>query len=115
MSATAQTVSLRPGGRLRRRRIVNRIMERIGTGAALAAVGLLGRVIVSVTLRAWPALSWHFLATPPALFGPPGGISSAIIGSALIVGMATGMALPVGVLGADYLTEFATRRVAAVV
>src|SRR5204862_494264 len=115
MSATAQTVSLRPGGRLRRRRIVNRIMECIGTGAALAAVGLLGLVVVSVTLRAWPALSWHFLTTPPALFGPPGGISSAIIGSALIVGMATGMALPVGVLGAIYLTEFATRRVAVVV
>jgi phosphate transport system permease protein len=113
MSSAAPTVSLRPSGRLRRRLIVNRLMEAVGTCAALLAVGLLALVVVSVTVRAWPALSWQFLTTPPTLFGPPGGISSAIIGSLLIVGMATAMSLPVGVLGAVYLTEFADRRVAA--
>jgi phosphate transport system permease protein len=46
------------------------------------------------------------------LGGPAGGISSAVIGSALIVGMATGMALPVGVLIAIFLTEFARPAVA---
>ena len=60
-----------------------------------------------------PALSWDFFTKPPSLFGAGGGISSALIGSALIVGMATAMALPVGVLIAIYLTEFAPRRVAA--
>ncbi|HYY03637.1 MAG TPA: phosphate ABC transporter permease PstA [Gaiellaceae bacterium] len=113
MSAVTPEISLRPGGRLKRRRIVNRIMEGVGTAAALLAVAALGVVVVSVAVRGAPALSWHFLSSPPALFGAPGGISSAIIGSALIVGMATGMALPVGVLTAIYLTEFAPRRVAA--
>jgi len=71
-------------------------------------------VTVSVAVRAAPALSWDFLTQPPNLFGGPGGgISSAIIGSALIVGMATALALPVGVLIAIYLTEFAPRAVAA--
>ena len=44
--------------------------------------------------------------------GPGGGISSAIIGTAIIVGLATLIALPVGVLAAIYLTEFAPRRLA---
>ena len=115
MSAVTAEISLRPGGRLRRRRIVNRVMESIGTAAALLAVAVLGLVVVSVAVRAAPAISWHFLTTPPALFGAPGGISSAIVGSALIVAMATGMALPVAVLGAVYLTELAHRRVAATI
>ena len=114
MAAATPQVSLRATGRLRRRRIVNRIMEAIGTAAALVAVGVLVLVVVSVTVRAWPALSWDFLTQPPNLFGGPGGgISSAIIGSAIIVAMATALALPVGVLIAIYLTEFAPRAVAA--
>lgn len=114
MAAAAPQVSLQATGRLRRRRIVNRIMEGIGTAAALLAVAVLVVVVVSVTVRAWPALSWDFLTQPPNLFGGPGGgISSAIVGSALIVAMATALALPVGVLVAIYLTEFAPRAVAA--
>src|SRR6185437_2827037 len=48
---------------------------------------------------AWPALSWDFLTKPPALFGQAGGgISSAIVGSALIVAIATALALPIDIL-----------------
>jgi phosphate transport system permease protein len=113
MSAVTPEISLRPSGKLRRRRVVNRIMESLGTLAALLAVAVLVIVVTSVAIRAAPALSWDFFTEPPSLFGAGGGISSAIIGSALIVAMATAMALPVGVLIAIYLTEFAPRRVAA--
>jgi phosphate transport system permease protein len=113
MSAATPAVSLRPSGGLRRRQIVNKIMELLGWAAALAAVAVLFVVIISVLVRAWPALSWDFLTKPPALFGQPGGgISSAIIGSAIIVAIATAIALPVGVLIGIYLTEFAPRAVA---
>jgi phosphate transport system permease protein len=113
MSAVTPAISLKPSGGLRRRQIVNRIMEILGWTAALVAVGVLFLVIISVAVRAWPALSWDFLTKPPALFGQAGGgISSAIIGSALIVAMATALALPVGVLIGIYLTEFAPRYVA---
>jgi phosphate transport system permease protein len=113
MSAVSPAVSLKLSGGLRRRRLVNRIMETIGWAAALTAVSVLFLVIVSVAVRAWPALSWDFLTKPPALLGQPGGgISSAIVGSALIVAMATALALPVGVLIGIYLTEFAPRFIA---
>lgn len=113
MSAVSPQVDLRPGGRLRRRRIVNRIMETVGTLAALAAVAVLVIVVVSVVRKGAPSLSWHFLTSEPNQFGGPGGgISNAIVGSVLIVGVATAIALPVGVATAIFLTEFAPRRLA---
>jgi len=113
MAAVTSTVTLKATGRARRRLLANRAMEAAGTVAALLAVGVLGLVVVSVVVRAWPALHWSlFTATPNLLGGPGGGISSAIVGSALIVAIATAMALPVGVLAAIYMTEFAPRRVA---
>lgn len=96
--------------------MVNRAMEAIGTIAAVLALAALGLVVVSVVYRAWPALHLSLFTHTPQLFGGPGGgISSAIVGSALIVAMATGMALPVGVLAAIYMTEFARPRIAGVV
>jgi phosphate transport system permease protein len=114
MAAATPQLSLRPTGRDRRRLLVNRIMEGVGTGAAFLAVAVLIVVVVSVAIRAAPALSWDFFTQPPNLFGGPGGgISSAIVGSLLIVAMATALALPVGVLIAIFLTEFASPQVAA--
>jgi phosphate transport system permease protein len=114
MSTLEPAFSLRPSGGLRRRRIVNKVMETLGTLAALSAVAVLGLVVVSVAVRAAPALSLDFFTKPPNLFGGPGGgISSAIVGSALIVGLATLITLPLGVLTAIYLVEFAPRSVAA--
>jgi phosphate transport system permease protein len=112
MSALSPEVNLRPAGRLRRRRIVNRIMESLGTLAALLAVAVLVIVVVSVARKGAPSLSWHFLTSEPKLFGGSGGgISNAIVGTALIVGVATAIALPLGVGIAIYLTEFAPKRV----
>jgi phosphate transport system permease protein len=113
MAAVTPQLALRAGAQARRRLVVNRVMESLSTAAALLAIGVLALVIASVALRAAPALSWNLFTRAPSLFGGQGGISSAIIGSALILAMATAMAVPVGVLTAVYLTEFAPRRVAA--
>jgi phosphate transport system permease protein len=110
MSAAAPEFALRPSGGLRRRQIVNKIMESLGWGAALLAVGILVLVVVSVAVRAAPALNIDFFTKPPnPVGGPGGGISSAIVGSAIIVAMATVITLPLGVLIGIYLTEFAPR------
>jgi phosphate transport system permease protein len=67
-----------------------------------------------VARRGASELSWGFLTSPLPLFGQPGGgIAPLIVGSALIVGIATVIALPLGVLTALFLSEFASRRVAA--
>jgi phosphate transport system permease protein len=116
MASVAQPLSLRATGRSRRRLRVNNLMEGLATAAALLALAALGVVVVSVVVRAWPALHLSlFTHTPNLIGGPGGGISSAIVGSALLLAMATGMALPVGVLCALYMTEFARPRIAAAV
>src|SRR5207244_11302801 len=96
-SSAGPEFDLRPGGRLRRRRIVNRIMESMGTLAALLAVGVLVIVVVSVVRKGAPALSWHFLVSKPNLFGGPGGgLASAIVGTVIVVGVGAAMAMPIG-------------------
>ena len=113
MSAVAPQISLRASGRVRRRKRINRAVEFFCTAAALAAVAVLGLVVASVLVKAWPALSWHLFTRAPSLFGAQGGISSAIVGTALILGMAVAMAVPVGVLTAVFMVEFAPRKLAA--
>jgi phosphate transport system permease protein len=105
--------------RMRRRRITNRLVEAAATVSALLAVAVLVIVIGSVAKRGAGAISWDFLTKTPVIdtgFGEPqpSGIANAIIGTAIIVGIAVLLALPVGVLTAIYLNELAPKRVSAV-
>jgi phosphate transport system permease protein len=100
-------------GNLKRRNRFNRLVSIVSTVAALLAVGVLVVVVGSVLLKGAGALSWHFLTTPTGLFGDTsGGISNAIVGSAIIVAIAAAMAIPVGILVAIYTTEFAPPAIA---
>jgi phosphate transport system permease protein len=111
---TAGTTSfLTPGPHARRRRLTGRLMEGLATAAALIAAAVLAIVVFTVAQRALPALNTGFFTQNAAPFGATGGgIENAIVGTVIITGIATAMALPVGVLLAIYNTEFASRRVA---
>ena len=106
----ALTIDLRAGARARRRRLVNRIAEAIAILAAAVAVAMLVWVVWSVAERGASLISWSFLTGDlPIPFSPEvGGIGPLIVGSAIVVGIATAIALPVGVLIALFLEEFAS-------
>jgi phosphate transport system permease protein len=105
---------LRGDARVRRRRIVNRLAEAAATIAAFLALMVLGIVVWTIAKRGGSELSWGFLTKDLPLFGQPGGgIAPLIVGSAILVGLATAMALPAGVLIAVFLEEFASPRVRA--
>jgi phosphate transport system permease protein len=100
---------------LRRRRAVNRLMEVVATLAAFAAVGVLGLMVVSVARRGGGAIDLNLFTKTPHPFSftnEPSGLENAFVGTAIIVGIATAMSVPVGVLSAIYLNEFARARVA---
>lgn len=98
-------------GNLRRRRRVNRIMEISAWIAAVIAVGVLAFVLISVFIKGVGALNLDFLTKAAAPFGEPGGgIADAIVGSAIVVAIATLIAVPIGILVAIYTTEFASLR-----
>jgi phosphate transport system permease protein len=111
--AAAAPLTLKPSGRTRRRKAVNLLMEALATIAALAAVAVLVLVIVSVARRGASALSWDFFTKTAATFGQGGGgVANALVGTLVLVGVATAMALPVGILVALYVVEFAPPRIA---
>lgn len=100
-----------------RRRIVNWVVEGIATLAALMAVALLLIVVGSVAKRGLGAINLDFFTKTPSLLGfdvASSGIANAIVGTFVIVGLAVAMALPIGILAAIYLNEFAPRRVQSV-
>lgn len=99
--------------RTRRRKLVNRSMEVVATVASAAAVAVLVLVILSVARRGASALDWNFFTKTAATFGQTGGgVANALAGSLVLVGVATAMALPVGILVALFVSEFASPRIA---
>jgi phosphate transport system permease protein len=114
MAAIEPALTLRGDRRVRRRRIVNLLAEWVATIAALAAVAVLGVVVWSIAKRGAGELSWGFLTKDLPLFGQPGGgIAPLLVGSAILVGIATAIALPLGVCIAVFLQELAPRRIGA--
>jgi phosphate transport system permease protein len=93
---------LSPSGNLRRRQLLSRLAEGGATAAAFLAVAVLAIVLYTVASRGASALSFEFLVA-----GEPNGIGPALVGTAEIVAIATAIAMPLGVLVALYLTEFA--------
>jgi phosphate transport system permease protein len=114
--ASIEQPRLVAGGNVRRRKLVNRAVESSWLLAAGLAVAVLGVVTVSVLLKGIPAIDGDLFIKTQATFGESGGgIAHAFVGSLVLVGVAAALALPVGVLAAIYISEFAEQRVARVI
>lgn len=96
-------------GNLRRRMILSRIAQGLATFGAFAAIAVLGIMVFAVVSRGAAAISWDFLTQAPEIDGS-GGIGPAILGTGIIVALATAIAAPIGVLTAIYTNEFAGGR-----
>ena len=102
--------------RSRRRKRIGILMEVVATSAAVLAVIVLAIVVVSVAKKGLPAVNADFFTKTPVPFGQTGGgIKNAIIGTLIMTGMATLIAVPVGVLIAIFNTEFASPQIAETV
>jgi len=108
---------LRANNLVRRKRF-NLGMEALAWLAAAIAIAILAVVVWSVARKGWSELNLDLLTKPPipfSLTNAPQGLSNAFAGTLVIVGLATLMALPVGILIAVYLNEFAPPSVRTVV
>ena len=81
------------------------------TGLATALIlAILAVVLLDVIIHGWPALSWRFVSTIPKkdVFDPATtGILPMIVGTTIRVFLMTIFVVPVGVVTAVYLTEYA--------
>ena len=79
----------------------------------------LGFVLATVIAKGASVISWQFLsnATIPPNILPAniGGMGAAVVGTILITALASVMAIPLGVLGAVYISEYGTNNPLATV
>ncbi|MDX6343982.1 MAG: phosphate transport system permease protein [Trebonia sp.] len=103
-----QTVDLREAGGWRRAK--NQIATFVMWAALIAVMIPLVFVLYTVISKGVKAISWQFLSGSPI---PPnvlplgtGGMGPAVVGTLEITGFAAVMAIPLGVLGAVYISEY---------
>ncbi len=91
-----------------RRRRTDRAMRGVLLAGTLLALVPLVFVVYYLLKQGLGALSWSFFTSDPSgrFLGDPGGVRSAIIGTVLIVGLASLLAVPLGIGIALYLVEY---------
>lgn len=91
-----------------RRRRTDRVARGLVAFATLVALVPLAAILYYLLDRGLGALSWSFFTTDPtgSFLGDPGGIRSALLGTIVIVALATAMAVPLGIGVALYLVEY---------
>jgi phosphate transport system permease protein len=90
----------------RKRRIVNAVMTGLTASSAIAVTGILLIILGYITYQGVSSISIEFLTDTPKPVGEGGGIGNAILGSAMMTGLAALIGLPVGILAGVYLAEF---------
>jgi phosphate transport system permease protein len=95
-----------------RRRVLDKIVSVFAVACVLAAIIPLGSILLEVIRNGASAISIQLLTEPPGAIGATlessGGIAPAIQGTLIVVGLASVIAVPIGILAGIYLSEFAS-------
>ena len=92
------------------RLFVNRLVTILTIVCVIAAVVPLVSILLEVVKNGVSAISFEFLTQPQGSMGSgTGGIAPAIQGTIIVVGIASLIAAPIGVLAGIYLSEFAKK------
>ena len=93
--------------RLRRRKLVSAAFRVLCAATAFVVVGILFALIFDLMLDGLPWLDIQFLSSFPSRFPELAGIKSALFGSLWLIGLTALFAVPIGVLAAIYMEEYA--------
>ena len=99
-----------PSSNYRRRKLVDRVMTALAYACTLAAIVPLLLVLVYLIIKGLPAWNADFFTQLPQLYGSGGGVANAIVGTGIIVGLASLMGIPVGIMAGIYLSEYGDNR-----
>lgn len=90
----------------RRRKLVSGTMTLITAACAIFAIIVLLLILAHIAAKGVTTINPEFLTDTPKPVGEGGGIGNAILGSALMTLLATGIGLPIGIGAGVYLAEF---------
>jgi phosphate transport system permease protein len=90
-------------------------MTTLTAACAFVAVSLLVLILGYIAWRGLGAISWQFLVDTPKPVGEGGGIGNAIVGTLVLLALASIVGLPLGIAAGVYLAEFGSTRFGGVV
>jgi phosphate transport system permease protein len=91
-----------------KKKLIDRIMSAFAIVCVIYALIPLGSILFEVVKNGISAISIEFLTQPPgSFFLGHGGIAPAIQGTLIVVGLASLIGAPVGILSGIYLSEYA--------
>ena len=94
-----------------RRRITDHLMTGVAVLTVLLVLTPLVAIFGYLVYRGMGSINWAFLTQTPNPVGEPGGgMANAIVGSALILGIASVIGVPFGIGAGVYLAEFGRNR-----
>jgi phosphate transport system permease protein len=88
-------------------------MTGVAYACTLAAIVPLLLVLVYLVIKGLPAWNVAFFTQLPQLYGSGGGVANAIVGTVIIVGIASLMGIPIGIMAGIYLSEYGDNRFAS--
>ena len=92
---------------VQKRVLVNRIILGLSTLSAIIAIAFLFWILGVLVMKGVHALNWNifvFEGSPPGY--PESGLKHALVGQAILVGLATVIGVPLGILAGTYLSEY---------
>ncbi len=99
-----------------KRRILNRFMLFLSYGSAAFGVVILFLILSYIIIKGASSINLDFFIKLPKPTGETGGgIANAIVGSFIVVGTASLIAIPVGVMSGIYLAEFGKNKFASLI
>src|SRR5215207_11236399 len=88
------------------RRVVNTLMSTLTAACAFLGVALLLLILGYIAWQGVSSLSLQFLVETPKPVGEGGGIGNAILGTLVLLALASATGLPLGIAAGVYLSEF---------
>ena len=89
------------------RKIKSHLMSALAIASACIVILPLGMVLFHVAIKGASSVNVDFFTKVPAPPGSPGGgMANALVGSLIMLAIATGIGAPIGVLGALYNSEY---------
>ena len=98
-----------------RRRVVNAVWLGSALVAVVLALAPLASIIFYVTVRGVESINLAFLTHNFNQIGNQGGVANALQGSFIVVGLASVIGIPIGLLSGVFISEFRNRRLGAAI
>ena len=100
----------------RRRKALSSIFVALCASAVLIALVPLALILFFVVSQGIQAINLDFFTNMPKPVGEPGGgMANAIVGTLILTGLGSAMAIPIGILSCIYTSEYAGSRFASLV